>query len=61
MFDDGVAANWKYSGSYRVDVDDELTVTGQLIPDDYFNPARIKFVADRKWLRGGFKTQMASK
>lgn len=61
MFDDGVAASWKYSGDYGVHVDDELTMTGSLEPDSYFEPPRIKFVADRKWLRGGFRQQMNEK
>jgi len=59
-FDDGKAASWRYSGQFDVHKGDEFIVSGQLEKDAYWTPPRIKFVPDRKWLRGGFKTQIAA-
>ena len=58
MMDDGIGASWRYSGSLGVEVDDEYTLTGTFERDSYFDPARIKFVPDRRWLRGPFRQQV---
>lgn len=53
--DDKYQASWKYSGRNDINDGDQFVVTGELVPDAYLNPPRIKFVPSRKWLRSAFK------
>lgn len=51
MLDSGQGVTWKYSGKESVKEGDEFDLTGTYEQDTYFNPPRVKFVPDRKWLR----------
>lgn len=55
---DGVGCSWKYSGKYTLEQGDTITVTGHLEKDDYYEPARIKFVPNRSWIRSELPKQI---
>lgn len=51
MLDNGYGVTWKYSGKNDIKEGDEFNITGELQKDTYREPATIKFVPSRKWLR----------
>lgn len=54
MLDNGYGLTWKYSGRNTIREGDEFNITGELHKDTYREPATIKFVPSRKWLRSAF-------
>lgn len=59
-FKSGYVATWWYAGKYDIYEDTIINVTGQFEPDTYFNPAQIKFIPDRSWMRSSLPSQLQS-